>query len=181
MNKLIIISGCSGGGKSTLLSELNRQGYSVMPEVGREVYREKLQAGIDVTTWENQKIICEEIIKGNVTAYHQAQAIVKAKDQKIFFDRSFLDCVSYYQELKVEDSHKYDNLIEDLRYYPTILITPPWKEIYCQDEERKHSFEDAITENERSLNAYIKYGYQLLEIPKLSMEERLRFVLCIDL
>lgn len=34
-NRLVVISGYSGGGKSTLLSELNKQGYHVVPEVGR--------------------------------------------------------------------------------------------------------------------------------------------------
>jgi predicted ATPase len=31
MNKLIVISGCSSGGKSTLLAELQQSGYSVIP------------------------------------------------------------------------------------------------------------------------------------------------------
>ncbi len=37
LNKLIVISGCSGGDKLTLLDELAKQGFSVVPEVGREV------------------------------------------------------------------------------------------------------------------------------------------------
>jgi predicted ATPase len=36
---LVVISGCSGGGKSTLLSELRNQGYSVIEEVGRNLSR----------------------------------------------------------------------------------------------------------------------------------------------
>ena len=42
MNKLIVISGCSSGGKSTLLEELKNNGYAVIPEVGREIVKEQL-------------------------------------------------------------------------------------------------------------------------------------------
>ncbi|WP_410012764.1 AAA family ATPase [Sodalis sp. C49] len=39
MNRLIVISGCSGGGKSTLLAELKRRGYTVVEEPGRHGIR----------------------------------------------------------------------------------------------------------------------------------------------
>ncbi|MGE8398258.1 MAG: AAA family ATPase, partial [Comamonas sp.] len=32
MNPFVLISGCSGGGKSTLLSELQNRGYTVIQE-----------------------------------------------------------------------------------------------------------------------------------------------------
>ncbi len=40
MKKLVVLSGCSGGGKSTLLSELSYQGYAVREEVCREIIKE---------------------------------------------------------------------------------------------------------------------------------------------
>ena len=33
----VVISGCSGGGKSTLLAELARRGYAVVEEPGRRI------------------------------------------------------------------------------------------------------------------------------------------------
>jgi predicted ATPase len=177
MNKLIIISGCSGGGKSTLLAELSHLGYTVMPEVGREVYKEKYLMKVDVTTSENQILICEEIIKRAIKAYEQAMTIRQTKDNVIFFDRSFLECVSYYQDLKWADSHKYDSLIHDYKYYPVIFITPPWKEIFSHDDERRHSFEDSVAEYEKMLEFYVENNYQTLEIPKLGVKDRAKFVL----
>ena len=41
MNRLVAISGCSAGGKSTLLTELNMNGYTVVPDVGREIVKEQ--------------------------------------------------------------------------------------------------------------------------------------------
>ena len=176
MNKLIVISGCSGGGKSTLLSELGNNDYSIIPEVGRVLVKEQLEIKSDITPWKNPKLFCEKLIEKSVIAYQHAKKITTAKDQIIFFNRCFLEGVSYYQTLKIEDSNKYDNFIHELKYYPIILMTPPWQEIYCQDDERKHSFEYAVAEYARLLKFYGRYGYQIIEIPKLNVKKRFQFV-----
>jgi predicted ATPase len=176
MNKLIVISGCSGGGKSTLISELEKQGYSVIPEVGRRVYQERMKVKKEFTA-EDYKNICEEIIAKSVIAYQHAEKIISPLADAIFFDRCFLECVSYYQSLKIKDSDKYDELVSDSRYFPTIFMTPPWKDIYCQDDERKHSFEDALAEYQLLLKYYPRFGYDLIELPKTSVQERIEFIL----
>lgn len=179
MNRLIVISGCSGGGKSSLLSELSSKGYSVVPEAARAIIKEQLEINGTITPWQNPKLFGELLFERSVAAYQQAKEVVTAKDQVIFFDRCFLEVVSWYQNLKIADSNKYDHFIDELRYYHTILMTPPWKEIYRQDDERKHSFEDGVEEYERLLESYAKYGYKTLEIPKINVKERFKFVMSI--
>ena len=39
---MVVVSGCSGGGKSTLLAELALRGYAVFPEPGRQIVKEQL-------------------------------------------------------------------------------------------------------------------------------------------
>jgi hypothetical protein len=41
MDRFVVISGCSGGGKSTLLAELARRGQAVVEEPGRRIVREE--------------------------------------------------------------------------------------------------------------------------------------------
>lgn len=89
----------------------------------------------------------------------------------------FLEGISYYQNLKIKNSHQYDHFVDELRYYPTIFMAPPWKEIFVQDDERKHSFEESIIEYERLMKVYPQYGYQVVELPKVSLKERVEFVL----
>ncbi|MBV8801673.1 MAG: AAA family ATPase [Gammaproteobacteria bacterium] len=177
MNKLIVISGCSGGGKSSLLSALSDHGYYTIPEVGRQIVKEQLEVNGSITPWDNPTEFCEMIITRSVAVYHQVQSIKNPKKNLVFFDRSFLDGVSYYQTLKILDSRKYDHFIDELRYYPTIFMTPPWPEIFCNDDERKHSFEDAVIEYSRLLGFYASCGYKILEIPKISIKKRLQFVI----
>jgi predicted ATPase len=42
VNRFVVISGCSGGGKSTLLIELGRRGYATVEEPGRRIVKEEM-------------------------------------------------------------------------------------------------------------------------------------------
>lgn len=176
-NKLIVISGCSSGGKSTLLNELSTKGYLAIPEVGRQIVKKQVEIDGNVTPWQNPKLFCELLIEESVLAYRKAKEMSSVVEQLIFFDRSFLEGISYYQSLKTKDAHKYDFLIQNLRFYPIIFMTPPWKELFKHDDERKHSYEDAVKEYERLVEFYPKYGYQIIELPKVTVNERLQFIL----
>ncbi|MBA2650780.1 MAG: AAA family ATPase [Tatlockia sp.] len=174
MNKLVVITGCSGGGKSTIIAELKDQGYTVVEEAGLALLREQIAKNSDITPWQNPIPFCELMVEKSIDLFHQAKKIQSVKNQVIFFDRCVLEGVSYFQNLGRQE---YDYLIEELRYYPLIFITPSWEEIYCNDEERKHSFEKALKNYEREVEFYPKCGYQIIEVPKQSVKERVKFIL----
>jgi predicted ATPase len=176
MNKLIVISGCSGGGKSTLISRLQTLGYNVIEEAGRVIVQEQLALKSEATPWQNPKAFCELLIEKSIAAFHQAEIINNPKENIVFFDRSFLEGVCYYQSLKLNDSNKHDHLINHLRYDQTLFMTPPWEEIFCQDDERRHTFQDALDEYNRLMDCYVKFGYDMIEIPKISVDERIEFI-----
>ena len=44
-HRFVVLSGCSGAGKSSLLSELERRGFSIYEEPGRQVVKEQLYIG----------------------------------------------------------------------------------------------------------------------------------------
>jgi predicted ATPase len=45
MENFVTISGCSSGGKSTLLVELRRRGFAMIDEPGRRIVAEELKRG----------------------------------------------------------------------------------------------------------------------------------------
>jgi predicted ATPase len=51
MNNYATISGCSGGGKSTLLGELRRRGFATIDEPGRRIVAEELRRGGSALPW----------------------------------------------------------------------------------------------------------------------------------
>jgi len=177
MNKLVIISGMSSGGKSTLVAELNNNGYTVIPEAGREIVKEQIAIKGNITPWQNARAFEEMIVERSTAAYHRAKAMPDRLGQVIFFDRSFLEIVSHYQTVKTKDLNKYNHLIEELKFHNVIFMAPPWKEIFCQDDERKNTFENAVKEYDQLMKFYPQCGYDILELPKVSVKERVQFVL----
>jgi len=51
VGRFVVISGCSGGGKSTLLAELGSHGYATVEEPGRRIVKEELKAGGPALPW----------------------------------------------------------------------------------------------------------------------------------
>ncbi len=60
---MVVVSGCSGGGKSTLLAEMALRGYHVHPEPGRQIVKEQLHIGGDGLPWENAVKFAELCVK----------------------------------------------------------------------------------------------------------------------
>jgi predicted ATPase len=50
-------------------------------------------------------------------------------------------------------------------------------EIFEQDQERKQDFDQAVRTCEGMIATYTAYGYELIEIPRFTVDERLEFIL----
>jgi predicted ATPase len=176
-NKLIVISGCSGGGKSTLINELSNVGYAVVHEAATEIVNQQFKKNGQKTPWQNPGGFCKLLIEKALEDFRRANAMTNVYANTIFFDRSYLEGIRYYKRLNTIDSNKYDFFINDLRYFDTVYLTPPWEEIYCQDETRKHSFQKSVDDFEKVVSFYPQCGYQTIELPKVDVRARVKFIL----
>ncbi len=168
-----VLSGCSGGGKSTLLEELRRRGFPKFEEPGRQIVREEQATGGEALPWVNPEAFAAKAIEISVAAFDQAAGM----SGPVFYDRSFLDAISYVAHLKgqLKDSHRH--LVNERRYADLVFLTPPWPEIFETDAERQASFDDAVAEYDRLLQSFAEFGYQTSVLPKVSVNERVNFVL----
>lgn len=169
MNRFIVISGISGGGKSSIIDELSKIGHKVISEPGREIVKKALKSKGDVLPWVNPIKFAEELIKQNLDNYINAKGLT-------FFDRSIIDAISYYRKL-TKDQFAYDQLVKQYEYHYDVFFTPPWPEIYKTDAERQHDYTEAKEEYDRLKKFYPECGYNLILLPKLSIEERVNFIL----
>ena len=62
------------------------------------------------------------------------------------------------------------------RYENPVFVTPPWKAIYTPDDMRKATFAQAESFYAVVISAYHALGYELIELPEVSVEERLALV-----
>ncbi len=58
-----------------------------------------------------------------------------------------------------------------------VHLTPARRQIYTLDEERKMDFESANRFGETAARTYERLGYETLEVPRVSIEERTNFVI----
>lgn len=171
MIKLVVISGCSGGGKSTLLEELSRRGYATVEEPGRRIVKEALGGQGAALPWVDPVAFARRAIAMAL----DDQALAETQAGWTFFDRGLIDAAAALQAATGEAV--LETLRDRHRYYQTVFLTPPWPEIYVNDPERRHGFEEAVAEYERLTAAYPEIGYELVILPKTDVETRADFLL----
>jgi predicted ATPase len=170
MENFVTISGCSGGGKSTLLVELRQRGFATIEEPGRRIVAEELKRGGRALPWIDAVAFARRGIKVSLTD----RAIADASTPWVFFDRGLIDAASALEYLTGEPIVK--NLGSAHRYNKRVFLAPPWPEIYVSNEERRHSLAEAVAEYGR-LVQYIRYCYDIHILPKVSVAERASWIL----
>lgn len=170
MDRFIILSGCSGGGKSTLLAELARRGFASVEEPGRRIVIEETRNNGTALPWIDIEAFARRAIAMALEDRQKAPA-----EGLVFFDRGLIDAASALRH--VGGDGFIDTLKNTHRYNPLVFLTPPWPEIYRGDDERRHGFDAAVEEYERLVRDYETLGYDSVVLPKSGIEDRADFIL----
>ena len=171
-DRFVVISGCSSGGKSTLLVELGRQGHATVEEPGRRIVRQELAVDGGALPWINGAAFARRAIE---LAIADRRAAADRPAGWVFFDRGLVDAAAALQHLTGEPS--LDTLGQAYRYHRRVFLAPPWPEIYVTDAERRHGFDQAIAEYHRLIVVYPSLGYEVIFLPKVGVAARADFVL----
>ena len=172
MNPFVIISGCSGGGKSSVLAELEQRGYTVFAEPGRRIIQEETLCGGRAMPWIDMTLFLRRAIAMSQNDYLSAP---RDSEKWVFFDRGLIDAAAGLEALTGEP--QLATLREQYRYHSTVFLTPPWPEIYVQDPERRHDIDAAQIEYQRLERTYPALNYQISRLPKTGVIERADFIL----
>lgn len=165
-----VISGCSSGGKSSLLTELQHRGYAGIPEPGRRIVVEERAHGGSALPWRDPQAFAERALGLAMADREAASRLVGP----VFLDRSVVDAVV---ALEHATGHPCLQLAADHRYGAIVFFAPPWPEIFVQDTSRRHGWEEAVAECQRLERGYAALGYTLVHLPKLAVSDRADFVL----
>lgn len=165
MDRFIILSGCSSGGKSTLLAELARCGFATVEEPGRRIVIEETRNDGTALPWTDIEAFARRAIAMTLEDRQKAPP-----QGLVFFDRSLIDAASALHH--VSGDGFIDTLRHAHRYNRVVFLTPPWPEIYRGDDERRHGFDAAVEEYERLLGDYARLDYETVILPKMPVSER---------
>jgi predicted ATPase len=171
MNRRVLISGCSGGGKSTLLAELAARGFSVVEEPGRRIIRRELETNGNALPWIDMAAFARRAIEMAM----EDHAVASSRPGWTFFDRGLVDAVAALRHATGEPLQ--EDLIAANRYHERVFLAPPWPEIYGTDPERRHGFDDAVAEYDRLATLLPVIGYEIVMLPNVSVRDRVDFVL----
>jgi predicted ATPase len=171
-DRFVVLSGCSGGGKSTLLTALERRGFIVFEEPGRQIVKEQQFLTGNALPWTNPLQFVELSVSRSI---HQ-MALAARVDQRSFLDRGIVDAISFLEHLCLPVPLHLENAVKQLRYHRRVFIAPPWPEIFAADAERRHSFIEAKAQYSCLLRTYKRLGYSLVELPKIDVESRVEFI-----
>lgn len=171
MHRFVVISGCSGGGKSTLLRELHRRGYAVIEEPGRRIVRQEQQGPGSALPWVDPVAFARRALSTALADRERACRL----HGRVFFDRGAIDAAAAIEHLTGEAALA--AFAGSRRYNRRVFLAPPWPEIYATDPERHHGFEAAVAEYNRLLDVYPSLGYRVSILPRTGVAERADFVL----
>ncbi len=169
----VLITGCSGGGKSTLIAELQARGYACVEEPGRRIVKENLETGGQALPWVDPLAFIRRAVEMALADRRAAAAHVGW----VFFDRGLIDAASALADLTGEPVR--ESLWSGRRYHRRVFMAPPWPEIYATDAERRHGFEASLPEYHRLQIQLPALGYEVVTLPKTSAPARADFVLAV--
>lgn len=177
MERFVTISGCSGGGKSTLLAELSQRGFATVSEPGRRIVAEeqrKTRAQLPISEsalpWVNLAAFAERAIEialaNRLAASHLSGWV--------FFDRGLIDAAA---ALEHATGQAHVRRFAKCLCHHQVFLAPPWQAIFRTDSERRHGWEEAVAEYDRLSAAYAALDYELVVLPRCSVADRADFIL----
>jgi len=171
--KRILLIGSPGSGKTTILSELRKRGYTCFKEVSREIILEAQKRGIKQLFLTNPDEFNQKLLSGRIAQFN---ACTDLEDHFVFIDRGLPDIIAYNEYINIESSAEALTASEKF-LYDFVFMFPTWKKIFKNDNERYESFEEALKIQDNLKNTYTKLGYEICEVPTGDVSERANYIL----
>ena len=164
-----VLTGAPGAGKTTLLDAAAAAGYLTSPEVARQL----LQSPGGMALREADPLgFAEAMLEAHAREFER----YAGADRPVLFDRGFPDVVGFLDVSGLAMPRAVDQACRTQRYHGPILRAPAWAAIYAQDAERIQDWDQAVASDEAVTAAWKQYGYEVINLPLVGVEERLEFL-----
>lgn len=171
-DRLHVITGGPGSGKSTLIDALAAAGVATSAEVGRAIIREQVAIGGAALPWADEQAFAALMLPREVAAH----AAALARADTVVLDRGMPDVIGFLRVSGLPVPPAFHAVARATRYNPHVFLAPFWAEIYTHDPERRQSPALAQATEAIMRDTYAGYGYTLVALPRVGVSERVAFV-----
>lgn len=165
----IIITGGPGAGKTTLVNALGCEGYPIFSESSRQLIEQQSQLEGGVLPWLDLPGFARLCLTLMSEQKEQAN-----QHQITFLDRAIPDICGYLTQANLEINEIYREASKG--YHSQVLFCRPEASIYVQDDVRPYPFVEALEIHHALVTIYQELGYEVVEVPFMSVEARVLFV-----
>ncbi|WP_198406662.1 AAA family ATPase [Paracoccus yeei] len=169
---MFIVTGGPGSGKTSLIGALARQGFRSMPEAGRAIIRDQVRIGGPSLPWADRSMFAELMLGWELRSWHEARAL----DGPVLMDRGIPDVIGYLTLCGLPVPAHVEAAASLYPYNKRVFIAPFWDAIFTQDSERRQDRQEAEATGRIMAQTYARLGYQMIELPRTSLEDRADFV-----
>lgn len=172
-NRFFVLTGGPGSGKTTLIECLAAAGYATSVEAGRGIIRDQIAISGTALPWHDRALFAELMLSWEMRSH----AIAEVTSGPVFFDRGVPDVIGYFRLVGLPVPAHVEQAAQTFRYNRKVFILPHWPEIFAQDSERRQDEDEARRTQASMVATYTACGYELVEVPKTPVEDRLAFIL----
>jgi predicted ATPase len=167
----IVITGGPGFGKTTVLTGLQHEGYLCIPDAPRQILEEESGKENGIHPKDNFEGFAMLVLDRMVEQYLESDG-----NNINFFDRGMPDILAYMNYAGIQIAPTIRQKVEHYPYHPVAFFFPPWPEIYDTDAVRYESLAQAQMISQHLRDTYEKLGYNLIDVPKKDVKERIDFI-----
>lgn len=171
MNLRYVFTGGPGAGKTTVLDLLKKDGFTGIPEVAREIIKNRLSGGLNPRPDAAQ--FANEILAKDIEQYDK----FVPENKPVFFDRGIGDALYMLHqcgEIRIDEARRHLN---KRPYNKMVFIFPTWREIYTNDAERDQTYEDSIEVYNDLWQWYLNLDFSVIQVPLSEPEQRMKFII----
>lgn len=171
--KIVLLIGAPSTGKTSVLNHLIDEGYSCFEEISRQVVQDARKEGYDHLFKDKPLLFSEKLLEGRKVQFTKAQ---NSMANYVFIDRGLPDITAYLDMVKTRYPEEFKKANLDYRY-DCVFWFPLWRDIHISDGERYEDFDLSQKIENQLISSYNALGYNLIEVPKHSVKDRVKFIL----
>ena len=165
-----VIIGGPYSGKTTIINELEKLGHCVVQEAAATIINEGILKGKNIDEIrKDENEFTEVVLKKKLE--NEAKA---PRDKIVFFDRGVPDAIAYDKVYNALTNKEVIELCKKRDYARVFFLEMlPYKKTYerVEDKETAEKLSKCLYE------AYLEYGYNVVKVPVMSVNERVEFIL----